>query len=286
MPTADHPPAMPTADAARSLHADARGHFIGSLGFRYELDEGGGARGSTELTTHLRTAGTAWPNVSALLTFADILIGVLASRRTAPRISITSDLSVRVFAPVPADGAVEMTGRLVKTGRSVSVGETECRSSTDGTLVARALGTFIASPRPADEAPDGVPALPERFQVEPQPLSEPFPDRVGLQVVEPGVTEMPLRLDLMNATESLQGGLVALLGEVAAQTGATAAAGRLHVVDHLDVRYLAAARVGPFRAVAEVEAGDGSRSDVRVEIRDPGRDNRLAALVLATTRSA
>jgi acyl-coenzyme A thioesterase PaaI-like protein len=277
---------MPPADATRSLHADARGHFIGSLGFRYELDEGGGGRGTAVITPHLRAAGTAWPNVSALLTFADIIIGVLASRRTAPRISITSDLSVRVFGPFPEDGNVEMAGDLVKTGRSVSVGETECRSATDGTLLARALGTFTASPRPMDEAPDGVPALPERFQTEPEPLSEPFPDRVGLRVLAPGVTELPLRLDLMNATESLQGGVVALLGEVAAQTGATAAAGRLHVVDHLDVRYLAAARVGPFRAVAEVEAGDGGRSDVRVEVRDPGRDNRLAALVVATTRPA
>ena len=276
--------AVPSAD--RSLHADARGHFIGSLGFRYELDEGGGARGTTEMTPHLRVAGTQWPNVSALLTFADVLIGVLASRRTAPRISITSDLSVRVFAPFPADGRVEMVGRLVKTGRSVSVGETECRPASGGEVLARALGTFTASPRPVDEAPDGVPALPERFQVEPEPLSEPFADRVGLRVVAPGVAEMALRLDLMNATESLQGGLVALLGEVAAQTGASAAAGRTHVVDHLDVRYLAAARVGPFRAVAEVEAGDGNRSDLRVEVRDPGRENRLAALVFATTRAA
>jgi acyl-coenzyme A thioesterase PaaI-like protein len=276
---------MPPADSRRSLHADARGHFIGSLGFRHDLDEGGGARGTVEMTPHLQVAGTPWPNVSALLTFADVLIGVLASRRTAPRISITSDLSVRVFAPFPADGRVEMVGRLVKTGRSVSVGETECRSAVGGELLARALGTFTASPRPVDEAPDGVPALPERFQTEPEPLSEPFPDRVGLQVLTPGVAELALRLDLMNATESLQGGLVALLGEVAAQTGATDAAGRLHVVDHLDVRYLAAARVGPFRAVAEVEAGDGRRSDVRVEVRDPGRDDRLAAVVLATTRA-
>lgn len=277
---------MPTADATPSLHSDARGHFIGSLGFRYELDEGGGARGTTEITPHLRMADTPWPNVSALLTFADVLIGVLASRRTAPRISITSDLSVRVFAPFPADGRVEMTGRLIKTGRSVSVGETECRSASGGPVLARALGTFTASPRPVDEAPDGVPALQERFQVEPQPLSEPFADRVGIRVVTPGVAEMALRLDLMNATESLQGGLVALLGEVAAQTGATEAAGRTHVVDHLDVRYLAAARVGPFRAEADVEASDGVRSDVRVEVRDPGKENRLAALVLARTRAA
>lgn len=263
-------------------HADARGHFIGSLGFEHQLGEGG-AHGRVGLTGHLRQQGTDWPSVSALLTFADILIGVLASRRTAPRISITSDLTVRVFSPVPPDGRVEMTGGLIKTGRSVSVGETEYRTS-DGALLARALGTFQASPRPVDEAPEGMPALQERFRAEPQPLAEPFPERVGLRVLAPGTTEMALRLDLLNGTESLQGGLVALLGEEAARTAATAAAGGAHAVEDLDVRYLAAARVGPIRARAEVEALDDRRGAVRVEVRDPGRDNRLCAVALATTR--
>lgn len=266
------------------LHADARGHFIGSLGFEHRLDEGG-ARGRATMGAHLRVGGTAWPNVSALLTFADVLIGVLASRRTAPRISITQDLTVRVFRPLPADGALVMRGVLVKTGRSVSFGETEYRAVSDGAVVARALGTFMASPRPVDTAPEGIPALQERFQVQPQPLDEPFSERVGLTVVSPGVTEMALRLDLLNGTESLQGGLVSLLGEVAAQTAATDAAGGLHVVEDLDVRYLAAARVGPIRAVAEVEALEDRRASVRVEIRDPGRDNRLCAVVLARTRA-
>lgn len=263
-------------------HADARGHFIGSLGFQYELDEGG-AHGRVGMSRHLCQSGTEWPSVSALLTFADVLIGVLASRRTAPRISITSDLTVRVFSPVPADGRVEMTGGLIKTGRSVSVGETEFRAA-DGALLARALGTFQASPRPVDEAPEGIPALQERFQVEPEPLSEPFPERVGLRVVAPGTTEMALRLDLLNGTESLQGGLVSLLAEEAARTSATEAAGRPHAVEDLDVRYLAAARVGPIRACAEVEVLDDRRGALRVEARDLGRDDRLCAVALATTR--
>lgn len=265
------------------LHADARGHFIGSLGFENEIGEES-SWGAVNMTPFLSVPGSNWPIASTLLTFADVLVGRLASERTAPRISITSDLNVRLFSPVPADGRIDMRAVLIKTGRTISIGETEFRSS-DGAVLGRSLGTFQASPRPTDEAPGGLMPRPERFAVPAQPLAEPFTERVGLEVLEPGVTRMGLREDLVNATESLQGGLVSLLGEMAAQTAATAAAGRQHAVDLLDVRYLAAARVGPFVARAEIETAGPDRSLLRTEVRDPGRDGRLCAVVLTGTRA-
>ena len=75
----------------------------------------------------------------------------------------------------------------------------------------------------------------------------------------------------MQASQSLQGGIVALIGEVAAEslTGS-------QVVD-LDIRYLSAVRVGPGRATATVLRADL----VPVEVRDVGSENRLAALIFA-----
>jgi acyl-coenzyme A thioesterase PaaI-like protein len=105
-----------------------------------------------------------------------------------------------------------------------------------------------------------------------------------LKTVEPGVAEMALRPDLLNATDSLQGGLVALLGEIAAQSIGTEAMGTPHVVDSLDVHYLAAARVGPFRARAQILALEGGRPLVRVEVRDRGLDDRIASVMVASTR--
>jgi acyl-coenzyme A thioesterase PaaI-like protein len=99
----------------------------------------------------------------------------------------------------------------------------------------------------------------------------PFPEHVGASILEPGVVEMERTPFVVQAAGSLQGGAVALLGELAAEslTGSP-------VVD-LDIRYLNSVRVGPGRATATL-LGQGV---VRVEVRDQGRDHRLTALVVA-----
>lgn len=103
-----------------------------------------------------------------------------------------------------------------------------------------------------------------------------FPDHIGMRVVEPGVTEIEHGPFLQQASGSLQGGAVALLGELAAESLT-----RRPVLD-LDTRYLTAVRQGPGRATA-VEIGGGL---VRAEVRDVGMDNRLAALVTARVAPA
>ena len=98
-----------------------------------------------------------------------------------------------------------------------------------------------------------------------------FAQRVGVRTIAPGITEIDRRPFVVQASNSLQGGIVALLGETAAEslTG--------QPVRDLDIRFFTGVRVGPGRATAEV-IGDGS---VRVEVRDAGNDGRLAALAVA-----
>jgi acyl-coenzyme A thioesterase PaaI-like protein len=263
------------ADRSADLHADERAHFMATMGFDCRI-EGDLGLGQVSIGSYLRSA-PQWPSTAALLTFADVVIGVLASHQTAPRISVTSNLAVHIVGPLPSDGALSMRGRLSKVGRSMTVGETEMRASESGDLVATAIGTFLASPRPQDVAR----ITHARFGPMPgaQPNADTLAGHVGLRVIEPGLTEIGLRSDLTNATESLQGGLVALLGETAAQTAASSTAGAPAVVESLDVYYLAAAWVGPFRAAARL-----LRDDLfRVEIRDPGRDDRMVAIATART---
>ncbi len=251
---------------------------MSTMGFEYRMD-GPVATGRVKVGPYLQSA-PRWPGVAALLTFADVLIGQLASAQTYPRISVTADLGVKVFSALPGDGMYEMTAELLKTGRTMTVGETRFFSS-DRRLMATSVGTFLASPRPADEAPDGFPdSLTARVTTEPGAST--LGEQVGLELLAPGHARIVLRPDLFNATESLQGGLVALLGEVAARSAATARAGRPYVVGGLQVHYLAAARVGPFHTSAEVEDREGA-SRVRVEVRDSGRDDRLVSLILADT---
>jgi acyl-coenzyme A thioesterase PaaI-like protein len=267
----------------RQLHADARAHFMTTMNFEHDLDDHR-AWGAATIDSYLCTA-PGWPGVAALLTFADVLIGRLAAERTAPRISVTADLTLHVLGTLPPDGRLSMRASLIKTGRSMSVGETEIVAVDTGRPVATSIGTFLASPRPMDEAPSGLRSPPTRDRAEDR-VAPTLAEQVGLTVPEPGVAEISLRPDLLNATDSLQGGLIALLGEIAAQTAATRAVGVPQVVDSLEVHYLAAARVGPFRATGQVRSSGGGRTLVRVEVCDPGRDNRMASVILASTRAA
>ncbi len=261
----------------RDLHADERAHFMSTMEFEHRV-EGGEATGRVTVDDYMRT-GPDWPSTAALLTFADVLIGLLASHQTAPRISITSDLSVHVAGPLTHGGELELTGRLTKVGRSMTVGQTTMRAAGSGDLVAVGVGSFVASPRPQDVA-DSFAAT--RPAIPPKRHGSTLAEHVGVRVLEPGVAEIGLRSDLTNATASLQGGLVALLGEIAAQGAVRDALGSPAVVESLEVRYLAAARVGPFRTRTAVLAPHL----VEVEVTDSGREGRTVALAMARTRPA
>ena len=88
----------------------------------------------------------------------------------------------------------------------------------------------------------------------------------------PGRATIPLRPDGLNASGTLNGGLLALVVEEAALSVGDAG------LASLSMRYAQPVRVGPAVAAAEVVAGLG-----RVTVRDAGRDDRVA--VIATTRA-
>jgi uncharacterized protein (TIGR00369 family) len=270
----------PARGDAPFLQMDPENHFTRELGLRHEFEEGIG-RGWGWNIPELCVPGTEFPHISVMLTLSDIVTGILASVATAPRIAVTVDFRVRILRAPPLD-RYEMDGRILRTGRTLTVGETTFFAPNEDTPFALAVGTFVASPRPGDARPEGFgmqPVHPDR-----PTISIPFHERVAYVALEPGVGEVPLRIDLTNATGTIQGGVVALLGEMAAHTLASSAAGRTFVVDDLDVRYLRAARVGPARSSAKLLQLDDERATVAVEIRDTGMDNRLVAHVTAQCR--
>ena len=110
---------------------------------------------------------------------------------------------------------------------------------------------------------------------------EPFTDRVGIRMVDTGVAEVDHRSDVLNSSNSIQGGVLAFVAEVAAQSLATAHGGRTFVVDDLDIRYLRAARVGPAPREARLLHGSESGVIIEVETRDRGADNRTLSYVSA-----
>jgi hypothetical protein len=104
-------------------------------------------------------------------------------------------------------------------------------------------------------------------------LEAPFAERAGCDRLGSGVASIPLRPDGLNASGTLNGGLLALVVEEAAlslEPGAT--------LSSLSMRYAQPVRVGPAVGAADVRDGLGN-----VVVRDAGRDDRLA--VIATTRT-
>jgi acyl-coenzyme A thioesterase PaaI-like protein len=240
---------------------------IPNLGFRQRL-EGDEMHGEIEISDVIRIPGTSMIRPAVIAKLADVATGALAHRTTVPRIALTVDLAVHTLG-VPESGRLAMVARLVKAGRTTIIGE--ARFIEPGCLrpVAIAHATFTPSPRPQDvqaEARGPVPGQEQRTGA--------YAEQVGVRIVRQGVAEVDHHPAILQGTGTIQGGVIALLGELAAESQKAMA------VVSLEVRYLSTVRVGPARATATEMGG----TVVRVEVCDAGQSDRLAALIMARTR--
>jgi uncharacterized protein (TIGR00369 family) len=245
-----------------------RHHMLQELGFTVRQTEGD-LRGAGTVTPHMHAPGTQRLRTSILASWADMICGMLAAQAMAPRVPVTLELDVHLYHPAPTTGTVTAIARTVKAGRSVFVAEVEFCDEREETV---AFGTvsFMA-------APDARLTLPELTSIDMPPqepaLAMPLADRAGCERERPGVAVLPRSEDGLNGSNTVNGGLIALAVEEAVLSllpGQTLCS--------LHLRYLQPVRVGPAVATAVVRGGLG-----RVELRDSGRDDRLA--VTATTRT-
>jgi acyl-coenzyme A thioesterase PaaI-like protein len=258
---------------------DPAGHFVADLNFGARAD-GDEFLGSMAVVPEICSPGTDHVRVGTLVTLADCVAGPLAAKVTMPSLSMTVDLTYVALARPPAD-VVHARAALRKVGRTTVFTETVLTDAA-GEHFGLCFGTFVSSPRPQDVLlhdptvdrirPTGTPMF-----------EEPLVDRMGIELLSPGVAEVHRHPKVLNPGQTLQGGAVAILAEVAAASAAADEVGAPMVVTDLDVRYLTGYRVGPGRATAEPLAvgGDGAPTTVRVEVRDVGLDDRLGTIALA-----
>lgn len=220
------------------------------------------------ITPEMHVPGTAHLRTSILATWADTLAGLLASQVMGPRVPVTLELDVNLYRPAPGVGEVRAFGRTVKVGRSVFVAEMEF--TVDDEPVAVAAASFMVAPNPDVRLPHqlsiDMPATGLR-------LTKPLAERAGCERRSPGVAVLPRSEDGLNASNTFNGGLIALAAEEAVLSLAPGES-----LCFLGLRYLQAARVGPVVATARLRDGVG-----RVELRDSGNDNRLTTLATART---
>jgi len=247
-------------------------HLTSELGLAVDV-VGDELHGTASVIPEMFVPGTKCLRLSILATWADHVAGILAARTIAPRVSVTLDLDVHVhWAPVGVE-AIQAAARPLKVGRSIIVMGVEF-TADDGVPLGIGTASFMASP----DATLTLPALTEglamsRAGARTRRLTVPFAERARCERREPGVAALAMADDGINSSNTLNGGLLALVVEEAALSAAPGT-----TLASLAMRYLRPVRVGPALATADVSGALG-----RVEVRDAGRDDRVA--VAATTRA-
>ncbi|WP_051499818.1 hotdog domain-containing protein [Nocardia sp. BMG51109] len=242
-----------------------RGRILRELGFATRR-VGEELHGSAEITPEMHVPGTSVLRTSVLATWADTTSGLLASLVMGPRVPVTLELDLHLYRPAPASGAVRAVGRTVKVGRSVFVAE--CEFSVDGEPIGFSAASFMVAPDPEVRFPEGLSVdLPQTGERLPVPLAE----RAECERVAPGTVMLPRSVEGLNASGTVNGGLLALAAEESVLSLAPGS-----TLSFLGLRYLLGARVGPVAAEARLHDGLA-----RVEVRDTGNDNRLTTLATA-----
>jgi acyl-coenzyme A thioesterase PaaI-like protein len=191
--------------------------------------------------------------------------------------TFTTDMTVRMLPVAAPAQLVAVNDVLRRGGRSVTCA-VDVTDERGATVASGAIGFAHVPRKPAD---------PPKFHLTPQQaadrfattgfLTRPLRDEAEVVVLDAaaGVVEIAVRPEVCNPAGTLQGAVVALLAEAAAEDCVAARLGVPVTVVDLDIRYLAQAKVGPVRTRTTV-IGDWAR----VELVDTSED-RVTTLVYA-----
>jgi acyl-coenzyme A thioesterase PaaI-like protein len=246
-------------------------HIMRDLGFGV-VPVGDEMHGSAQTVREMHVPGTDSLRTSILAAWADVVSGHIAIGLFQPAVPVTLDLDVHLHRPPVGCDDVRMAAQVQKAGRSVSVLRIAIDGG-DGEPLGFGHATFMAAPNPSLRMPTVVrdEAL---LRAHPPRLDVPFAERAGCERTGPAGATIPMRPDGLNASGTLNGGLLALVVEEAALAGAPPGT----ALCSMAMRFVQPVRVGPASANADVHDGLAD-----VVVRDTGREDRLA--VIATTRA-
>ncbi len=229
--------------------------------------------------------------VGLMATMVDVLGGALAIMAVYPDWTATADLVMHTTGRARS-GTVIGDGSVLRIGRTTAVIEVELYEQSGdcgqpGRPLGSALMTFARLLRREDTLElelDDYSNESFGFANEGSGFTRPYLDECGVRVIDEATGQLSVDMCdyLRNSFGAFQGGMLAVLGDVAGQHAARAATGKPLMTSDLAVHFLSPAKIGPFRTRAEVLRTTGDTALTRVEVFDGGDDDRLATVVMNT----
>jgi len=267
-------------------------HVLRDLGIESEVRPDGTASAWLPVTSWV---AAPWGGVRAgvLATLVDVAGGGLAVRSAQPDWIATADLAVASTSPA-AGPFVEARVQVARKGRTTLVVEVHLFDAPAGFRMGpeAPIGwgsmTFAVLPRRhTTPTLDVLPMAGARtsFRSPETGLSRPIAEAAGITCAD-GVASLSISEYVGNSLGAVQGGMMALLGDVAGAAAVGEAIGASATSVDLHVTYLALGRTGPIRARAELLAADAVRGSATVHLYEDGGGGRLATVVTVTAISA
>jgi acyl-coenzyme A thioesterase PaaI-like protein len=204
---------------------------------------------------------------AVLVMLVDMGAGYEAEMHAERDWSFTADLSVR-RSPVPTS-RIEGVPVVQRAGRTISI-DMPLRDA-DGAPTAHGIATFTrVAMRPGDPPRPDYPVDSVGAFVDGDIDLE---EALAARETAAGL-DVDLHSTLLNPAGVLQGGVAALIAEIAAQRVVERELGGPHVVAGIDVRYVNMGRVGPIRAVVR-SIGRPDDASVVVKLLDTGANDRV-----------
>lgn len=206
---------------------------------------------------------------SVLSFLVDAVAGV-AVDRDADAWMLTTDMSVRATPRPAVEGRTIGVATLLRQGGRSTTSVVDLVTE-DGTLVGAGAIGFARVPRRETDPPKlpfTLEDLASRMGTR-RHVDQPLRDAAGIEVVDAaeGIVEVEVLPKLLNPAGTLQGAMVALIAESAAEELVQTRFGVDAVVSELDLRYLAKTGAGPVRTTSRL-LGDRPDSPVEVLLTD------------------
>jgi uncharacterized protein (TIGR00369 family) len=258
-------------------------HLLRDLRFSFEHDDAGDRSRAwmpvvPELCTDLGHA-----RAGALATLVDVIGGGLAASAAAPGWIATADLTLHLVRAARPGSVVEARANVLRAGRTTVVIEVALVDERERDIGIATM-SFAVLPR-RDTNPE-ITSIRQPASTMARPESQlagPLLEQLGVQVRDAarGEIDVPVIEWSLNSMGAMQGGVVATVAEVAAETALRAATNEPLVVNDLYVTYLGFGKVGPVRSIVDLLAAADGHGSARVELVDTGAENRQMTVVHA-----